>query len=442
MAASSCSTSSSLRFRAIAGQPRRRPQKPTPALVQTKRRLTSASGLSGTRHGLNVRRPLPECRLAEVAHVSSGELTPPDGGNQVATDLKIGIVGFGNFGKFLAKALSKYGHTVIATSRTDYSEYCRNNGIQYIRSIDAFCEAQPDIIFICTSILSTESVLRSIPIHKLQQGTIFADVLSVKQFPRNLLLEVLPEEFGILCTHPMFGPESGKNGWGGLPFVYDKVRIAEDGVQDEKCNQFLRIFEQEASPLPSYGHGDTGLTTVSIVILALEDVLLIYDLHASQGCRMVEMTCEEHDRHAAGSQFITHTIGRILSYLNLESTPINTKGYETLLQLTENTISDSFDLYYGLFMYNVNATAQIENLDRAFETVKQKLFGRLHDILRKQIVERVPFQGVPNSNRDVESPYFLLKSEEVKDLSSFAVPAEDKSELLGLTKDTAEVVKA
>ncbi|XP_031504447.1 arogenate dehydrogenase 2, chloroplastic-like [Nymphaea colorata] len=404
MAASSCSTSSSLRFRAIADEPRRRPQKPAPALVQTKRRLTSASGVSGTRHGLNVRRPLTECRLAEVAHVSSCELTPPDGGNQEATGLKIGIVGFGNFGKFLAKALSKYGHTVIATSRTDYSEYCRNNGIQYIRSIDAFCEEQPDIIFICTSILSTESVLRSIPIHKLQRGTVFADVLSVKQFPRNLLLEVLPEEFGILCTHPMFGPESGKNGWGGLPFVYDKVRIAEDGVQDKKCNQFLRIFEQE-------------------------------------GCRMVEMTCEEHDRHAAGSQFITHTIGRILSYLNLESTPINTKGYETLLQLTENTISDSFDLYYGLFMYNVNATAQIENLDRAFETVKQKLFGRLHDILRKQIVERVPFQGVSNSNRDVESPYFLLKSEEVKDLSSFAVPAEDKSELLGLTKDTAEVVQ-
>ncbi|CAN6443799.1 unnamed protein product [Victoria cruziana] len=153
------------------------------------------------------------------------------------------------------------------------------------------------------------------------------------------------------------------------------------------------------------------------------------------------MTCEEHDRHAAGSQFITHTIGRILSYLNLETTPINTKGYETLLQLTENTVSDSFDLYYGLFMYNVNATEQIENLDRAFETVKQKLFGRLHDLLRKQIVERVPLQGVSNSSGDINSTYFLLKSEEVKDLSSFAVPAKEKSELLDLTKDAAEVVQ-
>ncbi|KAF5182486.1 Arogenate dehydrogenase [Thalictrum thalictroides] len=141
---------------------------------------------------------------------------------------------------------------------------------------------------------------------------------------------------------------------------------------------------------------------------------------------MVEMSCEEHDRHAAGSQFITHTIGRILSHLNLESTPINTKGYETLLQLTDNTVSDSFDLYYGLFMYNVNATDQIENLDRAFETVKQKLFGRLHDILRKQIVERVPLQqgNTPGSSKEYNptTPYFLPNAGKMKELSSFAMP--------------------
>jgi len=79
---------------------------------------------------------------------------------------------------------------------------------------------------------------------------------------------------------------------------------------------------------------------------------------------MVEMSCAEHDRYAAGSQFITHTIGRVLSQLNLKTTPINTKGYESLLQLTRNTVSDSFDLYYGLFMYNINATEQASTLSR------------------------------------------------------------------------------
>lgn len=73
-------------------------------------------------------------------------------------------------------------------------------------------------------------------------------------------------------------------------------------------------------------------------------------------------------------------------------------------------------------MYNVNATEQIENLDRAFETVKQKLFGRLHDILRKQIVERVPVQGMPTKYGRDPSPYFLPSNHNMKDLTSFAVP--------------------
>ena len=67
---------------------------------------------------------------------------------------------------------------------------------------------------------------------------------------------------------------------------------------------------------------------------------------------MVEMTCEEHDKLAASSQFITHTVGRMLGRMELPDTPINTKGYESLLSLVRNTTNDSFDLYYGLFMYN------------------------------------------------------------------------------------------
>lgn len=308
--------------------------------------------------------------------------------------LKIAIAGFGNFGKFMAQGLKRQGHLVMATSRSDYTDYCKQHGIHFFRSMDAMCEEKPDIVLICSSILSTENIVRTIPFHKLKPDTIFADVLSVKQFPKNLFLDVLPPEFGVVCTHPMFGPESGKEGWAELPFVYDRVRVIGDSLQALNCERFLSIFEHE-------------------------------------GCRMVEMSCEEHDRHAAGSQFITHTIGRILSQLNLESTPINTKGYETLLKLTENTVSDSFDLYYGLFMYNVNATEQIDNLDRAFEKVKQKLFGRLHGILRKQIVERVAVNMEVNADRIwkknlVSAPSFLPNAEgmHIKDISSFAVPRE------------------
>lgn len=244
----------------------------------------------------------------------------------------------------------RQGHTVLAYSRTDYSDVARGMGVSYFSDADDLCEEHPEVILFGTSILSTEKVLRSLPLQRLKRSTLFVDVLSVKEFPRNLFLKYLPSYFDILCTHPMFGPESGKNGWNGLAFVFDRVRVGIDEARVSRCDAFLDIFVQE-------------------------------------GCRMVEMSCTEHDWHAAGSQFITHTVGRILEKLGLESTPINTKGYETLLKLVENTAGDSFDLYYGLFMYNVNAMEQLERLDLSFESLKKQLLGRVHRVLRKQLFE-------------------------------------------------------
>lgn len=111
---------------------------------------------------------------------------------------------------------------------------------------------------------------------------------------------------------------------------------------------------------------------------------------------MVEMTCEEHDRQAASTQFITHTVGRVLGTMQLRSTEINTKGFEALLNLVNNTNNDSFELYYGLFLYNQNATDELERLEQAFDTVKKQLFGRLHDIARQQLFPTVDSQGNGN----------------------------------------------
>ncbi|KAB2611478.1 arogenate dehydrogenase 2 [Pyrus ussuriensis x Pyrus communis] len=262
--------------------------------------------------------------------------------------LKIAILGFGNFGQFLAKAFVGQGHTVLAQSRSDYTKAAQSLGVLFYTDPNDLCEQHPEVVILCTSILSSEKVIRSFPFQRLKRNTLFVDVLSVKEFPRDLLLKYLPVEFDILCTHPMFGPESGRNSWANLPFVYDKVRIGNNGFRLNRCEKFLGIF-------------------------------------AKEGCRMVEMSCAEHDRHAAGSQFVTHTMGRVLERFNLESSPINTKGYETLLNLVENTSGDSFDLYYGLFMYNKNAMEQLERLDNAFEALKQELFGNLHEVCRKQL---------------------------------------------------------
>ncbi|KAI3836205.1 hypothetical protein MKX03_028184 [Papaver bracteatum] len=123
--------------------------------------------------------------------------------------LKIAIVGFGNFG-FL-----------------------------FFTDAEKLCEEHPEVV------ISTESVLRSLPLQRLKRNSLFFDVLSIQEFLKK-----------------MFGPESGKHDWKSLPFVYDKVRIRDGESRISCCENFLNIFAQE-------------------------------------GCRMVEMSCAEHDRDMA-----------------------------------------------------------------------------------------------------------------------------------------------
>lgn len=51
-------------------------------------------------------------------------------------------------------------------------------------------------------------------------------------------------------------------------------------------------------------------------------------------------------RHTTGAPFAPPPRSQ------LEPTPIDTRGFQSLLSLVGNTNNDSFDLYYGLFMYN------------------------------------------------------------------------------------------
>ncbi|XLR47066.1 hypothetical protein S83_031726, partial [Arachis hypogaea] len=103
-------------------------------------------------------------------------------------NMKIGIVGFGTFGQFLAKTIIKQGHTITATSRSDYSHLCLQMGIHFFSDMSAFLDAENDVILLCTSILSLAEVMRSMPLTCLKRPTLFVDVLSVKEHPRNLLL--------------------------------------------------------------------------------------------------------------------------------------------------------------------------------------------------------------------------------------------------------------
>lgn len=125
--------------------------------------------------------------------------------------LSIGIVGFGRFGQFIAKSFTKYGH-VVGTSRTDYTDVASEMGVKFVPTLESFVlEENLDVIVLATSIVSfKDTVLDFVPLleKKMQRKgeaascPLIVDVASVKEHPRNILLDLLPEECDILCTHP------------------------------------------------------------------------------------------------------------------------------------------------------------------------------------------------------------------------------------------------
>jgi len=282
--------------------------------------------------------------------------------------LTIGVVGFGRFGQFIAKTLSQHGKIVV-TSRSDYTDVANEIGAEYVplSEPESFLDKNLDVIILATSIVSFESTVKSLAPHlrdhisKTNKGPLLVDVLSVKEHARDILLEHLPEECDILCTHPMFGPDSGKNGWKNLNFVFEKTRVDEVIFDPSSCLDFENTNDRAFNEAYSYTE-------------AMDRIERFLSIWEEEGCRMVPLSCKSHDEYAANSQFITHLMGRILGAQGLQKTPIDTKGFESVLKLIDSTTADSFDLFYGLYKFNKkNSLSIIHQLQNAMDDVVDNL---------------------------------------------------------------------
>ena len=309
-----------------------------------------------------------------------------------AKPLTIGVVGFGRFGQFIAKTLSKHGKIVV-TSRSDYTDVANDMGADYVPLSDpqSFLDQNLDVIIVATSIVSFDSTIKTlapqleeyISKSKTNKGPLIVDVLSVKEHARDILLEQLPKECDILCTHPMFGPDSGKNGWHNLNFVYEKTRV--DQLVSDPDNKFDfendrafvndRISDEDISDSLIYSnHKNQNNEDKYSYTEAMDRIERFLSIWEEEGCRMVPLSCKSHDEYAANSQFITHLMGRILGAQGLSKTPIDTKGFESVLKLIDSTTADSFDLFYGLYKFNKkNAMSIIQQLQGAMEDVVDNL---------------------------------------------------------------------
>ncbi|CAJ1912796.1 unnamed protein product [Cylindrotheca closterium] len=320
-------------------------------------------------------RKLAAIRMEKLAELQSKPLT-------------IGVIGFGRFGQFIARTFAKHGNIVV-TSRSDYTDIADEMGVTYVplSDPDAFLDQDLDVIILAVSILSFEGTIKSLApslqkyIQKNNRGPLLVDVLSVKEHPREVLLQHLPEACDILCSHPMFGPDSGKNGWHGLTYVYEKTRVDKVVFHPDSS---LSVVDSNTFVDSSGAYHSVHESSESHVE-AIDRIERFLSIWEEEGCRMVPMSCQAHDAYAANSQFITHLMGRILGAQGLQMTPIDTKGFESVLTLVKSTTADSFDLFYGLYKYNQNSVKTIQQLKAAMEDVEENLRRMEQDELQKQL---------------------------------------------------------
>ena len=112
----------------------------------------------------------------------------------------VGIVGFGRFGKILANILQKG----FAIKAYDPKPTGPSPGVQFSGLDTVLMEK---VIFIAVPIRYFEKAIIDIS-QRINQGTTLIDVCSVKKYPVDVMMKVLPKHVGIIATHPMFGPDS------------------------------------------------------------------------------------------------------------------------------------------------------------------------------------------------------------------------------------------
>lgn len=243
---------------------------------------------------------------------------------------KLGIIGGGRFAEVLIRLLGDdFSINVFDKNIDRLKNLGMNHGINTCNNLSGiiFC----DVVIFAVPISAFESVFKEYS-RIAPPDQLMIDVLSVKSFPKKIFKKVFKnKKQNFIFTHPMFGPDSSKNGFGSLPIMLD---------------------------------GECCVTSI----------LNIWKCYfAKKGLSVVEMSCEEHDKLAANSQGLSHLVGRVLGDLGLEPTNIDTLGSKKLLEVRDLVENDSQQLFLDLQRFNPYTKKMRKALLNSFKKVIQKI---------------------------------------------------------------------
>lgn len=240
---------------------------------------------------------------------------------------QLSIIGFGQFGRFIAKILKPH-FKITATSKSDYSDLAKKMGIKFASLQEAVQNA--DIIILTMPISACKETIKNISPF-LKKKALVIDTCSVKKTPVEAMKKYLPYDTEIIASHPLFGPQSGKNGIKGLKIVIWPVRIKKETYK--KVKSFLKIIE----------------------------------------LKIMEMSPEEHDKTIALFQALTHFIAKGAVKLNLPVAKFLTPSSLKLLSAINDIKDDSESLFYDMQKFNPYAKKMRENLVKNLAEINKKL---------------------------------------------------------------------
>lgn len=238
--------------------------------------------------------------------------------------MKIAIIGYGRFGKLFASVLKPLGQ-MHALTENEVEEGIGRISLEGLIDMDMVVPAVPISAF-------KETLLKIKP--HLKSGVILMDVCSVKVYPCEWLLKYAPADAELLGSHPMFGPDSAKNGLENLQMVFTPLRIKPE------------IYER------------------------------IKTFFAELKLKIIETTAEDHDKQAAACLALVHFIGRGLGRMDIGKQTITTLGFERLLAVNETVNNDTWQLFYDMQIHNPFAAQARSELLSAFKQLDNEVIEK------------------------------------------------------------------
>ncbi len=236
----------------------------------------------------------------------------------------LGIIGLGAFGRFMAKHLSPYYSVLGYDKLTIDASVLKQDGAEALVVASLAETAAADIAVFAVPLANLEEVAEQAAKH-IKPGALVIDVTSVKVRPLAILSGIIPEHAELLGLHPLFGPQSGKNGIACLRIAACPVRISPERYY-KTCDflaDSLQLLVQKVDP-------------------------------------------ETHDREMARVQAMTHFMSRALREIGLPPSTLATKAYEKLQEFASIVLSDSWDLFLTIEKGNPYA-----------DSLRQKLIDEL-----------------------------------------------------------------